>query len=143
MQVADQRSAIGANTGETPTREMRHNPVSVHERPSYSRNFKDLREMISQVRIHISQPASLLSRGPISGLGPNARKTPPFSAFCAERGRARDRERPIIERERGLSALFSLSPVFVVTRRRLMAGESHDDAAWFWRIGVTFVVWLP
>ena len=96
FQVADQQSAIGADTGETPTREMRHNPVSVHERPSYSRNFKDLRQMMSQVRIHTSQPASLHSHRPNSGLGPIARKPPRSPGFCVERGGGCDRERPVI-----------------------------------------------
>lgn len=41
VQVADQQSAIGANMGETPTREMRHRPVSVYERRNYLRKFKD------------------------------------------------------------------------------------------------------
>jgi hypothetical protein len=35
MQVADQQSANGADTGEILTNKMRHRPVSVHERQSY------------------------------------------------------------------------------------------------------------
>ncbi len=96
FQVADQQSANGADTGETLTRETRHRPVSVHERPSYSRNFKDLRQMKSQVRIHIFQPTSPHAQGHTCGPGPVARKTPRFPAFRAGRSWARDRERPVI-----------------------------------------------
>ena len=110
MQVADQQSANGANTGETPTREMRHNPVSVHERPSYSRNFKDLRQMISQVRIHTSQPTSPRSQGQTCGPGPVARKNPRFRGFCAGRGRARDRERPVIAGNAASARYFLCRP---------------------------------
>ncbi len=88
------RNAVGKKPMTPAERQRRRRKRLKTERNTEVR--KKLAAKARDERILAPQPTRPRSQGQTCGPGPVARKPPRFPAFCAGRGWARDRERPII-----------------------------------------------